>query len=166
MSAVLAIEHVSFAGDAYPESLFRLYAADRRTLFLVACAAGRIVGYIIARVDRWGAELVSIAVGPAWRNQGVGRALLTAAIRRVLRRKAKSIRLMVHVNNIRAAEFYRRYGFRSIGRVRDYYEDGGTAIRMRLALVPGTTRRARPLRSGALVQQPGVQPPADRQNST
>ena len=161
MSAILAIEHVSFAGDAYPESLFRLYAADRRTLFLVASAAGRVVGYIIARVDRWGAEIVSIAVGPAWRNQGVGRALLTAAVRRMVRRNAKSIRLMVHVNNIGAAQFYRHHGFRSVGRVPDYYEDGGTAVRMRLPLVPRTTRRAPSPRSRNLVQEP-----ADRPNST
>ena len=75
MTAVLAIEGASFATDAYPESLFRLYAADRRTLFLIAETAGQKVGYIIARVDRWGAEIVSIAVQPSVRNRGIGSAL-------------------------------------------------------------------------------------------
>jgi ribosomal-protein-alanine acetyltransferase len=134
MDSILAIEHVSFVRDAYPESLFRLYAADRRSLFLVAETVDGVVGYIIARVDRWGAEIVSIAVHPSFRNRGIGRTLLGAAVRRMLRRKAQSIRLMVHVNNASAAAFYRRQGFRSVGRVVDYYEDGGTAIRMRLPL--------------------------------
>jgi ribosomal protein S18 acetylase RimI-like enzyme len=144
MNAVLAIEHVSFARDAYPESLFRLYAADRRSLFLVAHTgdgpalqtAEGVVGYIIARMDRWGAEIVSLAVDPKSRNRGVGRTLLNAAVRRMRRKHAQSIRLMVHVNNANAASFYRRQGFRPVGRVTDYYEDGGTAIRMRLQLGP------------------------------
>jgi len=134
MGAILAIEQVSFAGDAYPESLFRLYAADRRTLFLIAISGDATVGYIIARIDRWGAEIVSLAVRPASRQRGIGRTLLNAAVRRMLRRNAQSIRLMVHVDNRNAAAFYRRQGFRSVGRVTDYYEDGGTAIRMRLPL--------------------------------
>jgi ribosomal-protein-alanine N-acetyltransferase len=136
MSAVLAIERVSFPRHAYPESLFRLYAADRRSLFLVAETAGVQVGYIIARIDRWGAEIVSLAVHPSSRNRGIGRSLLTAAVRRMLRRNARSIRLMVHVNNSSAASFYRSQGFRSVARVPDYYEDGATGIRMRLQLAP------------------------------
>ena len=158
MGAILAIEQASFAGDAYPASLFRLYAADRRTLFLVAETSSGVVGYVIARLDRWGAEIVSLAVHPSERNRGIGRVLLSAAVRRMLRRNAKSIRLMVHVNNETAAKFYRNQGFRPIGRVRDYYEDGGTAIRMRLqqALRAASQRGKMPRKSIA------VHPPANR----
>ena len=136
MDVILAIEQASFDGEAYPESLFRLYAADMRTLFLLASTGDGVKGYIIARQDRWGAEIVSLAVHPAARRLGIGRALLAAAVRRMRRRKARSIRLMVHIDNPGAAEFYRRQGFRSIGRISEYYEDGGTAIRMRLSLTP------------------------------
>jgi ribosomal-protein-alanine N-acetyltransferase len=108
-----------------------------------------VVGYIIARVDRWGAEIVSIAVHPSARHRGIGRRLLTAAVRRMLRRNAQSIRLMVNINNTSAAAFYRQQGFRSVGRVRDYYEDGSTAIRMRLPL--SSTARTQ-----AKVTQPGL----------
>jgi ribosomal-protein-alanine N-acetyltransferase len=134
MAAILAIERASFGADAYPESLFRLYDADQRTLFLVAEAGKQIKGYIIARCDRWGAEIVSLAVHPAARKRGVGRTLLTAAVNRMRRRNAHSIRLMVHVKNTQAALFYHGLGFRKTARVVDYYEDGGMGIRMRLAL--------------------------------
>jgi [ribosomal protein S18]-alanine N-acetyltransferase len=134
MSAIVAIERASFGGDAYPESLFRLYAADRRSMFLVAETPDGAVGYIIIRVDRWGAEIVSFAVHPSARKRGIGRTLLLAGMRHMAKENARSIRLMVHVNNVSAASFYRRQGFRSIGRVPEYYEDGGTAIRMRLQL--------------------------------
>lgn len=155
MSAILAIEQASFAGDSYPESLFRLYAADRRTLFLVAETADGVVGYIIARLDRWGAEIVSLAVHPTARKRGIGRVLLTAAIRRMLRRNARSIRLMVHIDNLTAAKFYRHQGFRPIGRVRDYYEDGGTAIRMRLQQGSlANSARSRMLRKRVVVRPP------------
>ena len=143
MGAILAIELASFGGDAYPESLFRLYAADRRTLFLVAETGEQVKGYIIARRDRWGAEIVSLAVHPSSRRRGIGRTLLAAAVGRMRRRKAQSIRLMVHVNNTRAARFYRGFGFRSTARVPEYYEDGGTAVRMRLRLTRAGTRKPR-----------------------
>ena len=128
----MAIEKASFAADAYPESLFRLYAADPHTFFLTAQAGRRIRGYVIARQDRWGAEIVSLAVHPAARHRGIGKTLLMAAVGRMRRRKVQSIRLMVHVKNTQAALFCHRLGFRSTGRVPGYYEDGGTGIRMRL----------------------------------
>jgi len=140
MSAILAIEQASFPHDAYPESLFRLYAADPHTLFQVAETMDGLVGYIIVRMDRWGAEIVSLAVDPGSRNLGIGGALLGAAVRRMARQNARSIRLMVHANNTRAWEFYRKQGFRSVGRVSGYYDDGGTAIRMRLLLNTTPTR--------------------------
>jgi ribosomal-protein-alanine N-acetyltransferase len=129
----VAIEKTSFGPDAYPDSLFRLYAADPRSWFIVAKRA-RIVGYIIGRLDRWGAEIVSVAVLPECRGQGIGRALLQAIERRAGRRGASSIRLMVRTDNLAALSFYRRQGFRSVGRIRDYYEDGACAMRMRLSL--------------------------------
>ena len=134
MNSIIAIERASFGADAYPESLFRLYSADPRSLFLVAETGGHIKGYVIARRDRWGAEIVSLAVHPSSRKRGIGRALLKAAVGRMRRRHAHSIRLMVHVKNTGASLFYRGLGFRTAGRVPGYYEDGGTAIRMRLAL--------------------------------
>jgi ribosomal-protein-alanine N-acetyltransferase len=132
LADVMAIEHASFGDDAYPPSLFRLYAADPDSLFLVARTAAGLVGYIIARADRWGAEIVSLAVMPSSRNRGIGRRLMTAAVRRMLRRNAQSVRLMVRHNNSVAAAFYRRQGFRPVSRVAGYYEDGAAAIRMRL----------------------------------
>ena len=137
MPAVLAIERASFAGDAYPESLFRLHAADPSTLFLLA-RTDHIAGYIIARRDRWGAEIVSLAVHPRARHQGIARRLLSSAIARMLRQNAPSIRLMVRDDNHTAAGFYRRQGFRVVGRVPGYYEDGANGIRMRLVPSPLT----------------------------
>jgi ribosomal-protein-alanine N-acetyltransferase len=135
MPAILSIERASFGSDAYPESLFRLYAADPRSFFLTAVTeAGSVIGYIIARVDRWGAEIISLAVLAEWRKQGIGEALLRGAIRRARRRDATSVRLMVRIDNLNAVRFYRSQGFRSIGRIADYYEDGTTAMRMRLPL--------------------------------
>jgi ribosomal-protein-alanine acetyltransferase len=132
MRGVLAIERASFPGYAYPESLFRLYAADPRSLFVVAEAGRRIKGYIIVRRDRWGAEIVSLAVDPGARRRGIGKTLLMTLVARMRRRKVHSIRLMVHAKNCQAATFYRAQGFRKTGSVPDYYEDGGTGIRMRL----------------------------------
>lgn len=134
LSSILTIEQASFGLDAYPKELFWEYALDPDCFFLVAKVGRSHAGYAIARSDRHGGELISLAVRPRNRRQGVGKTLLSAVIRRFRRAGAAALRLMVHVNNPGAAIFYRQFGFRTTGRVENYYEDGGTAIRMRLAL--------------------------------
>lgn len=132
MPSILSIERASFPAFAYPESLFRLYAADPRSHFVVAESGRQIKGYIIVRRDRWGAEIVSLAVHPSAQHRGIGRTLMLSALSTMRRRRVRSIRLMVHAANSGAVQFYRNFGFRNTGRVPDYYEDGGTAVRMRL----------------------------------
>lgn len=146
MQEILRIERASFGLEAYSEEIFLAYAGDPGSVFLVAhvtAAAGNsiVAGYTIAIRDRYGPELISLAVRPQNRRQGIGKRLLGAVIRRYKREGAASLRLMVHVKNEIAATFYRNYGFRRTGRIANYYEDGGAAIRMRLALQPEARAR-------------------------
>jgi ribosomal-protein-alanine N-acetyltransferase len=70
------------------------------------------------------AELISVAVDPAWIGKGAASALMDSTLRRLRRRGASRLRLMVKVTNRRALEFYQKYGFRKLRRVTCYYEDG------------------------------------------
>jgi ribosomal-protein-alanine N-acetyltransferase len=76
------------------------------------------------------AELVSVAVDPEARHSGAASALLESTLRRLGRRGAARLNLVVRINNLWALAFYEKYGFRRVRVVRGYYEDGGDGIAM------------------------------------
>ena len=84
------------------------------------------------------AELLTMAVLPTARRQGLGRQLLRELIARASAYRAAAIWLEVRVSNLAAIGLYREAGFVEIGRRNAYYEtvegheDG---IMMRLAPV-------------------------------
>jgi len=131
LDAILKIEHACFGKDAYDRNLFAEYAHMCGGLFLVAERLGRICGYMLACVGSKGgshrAELVSVAVDPGTRGQGVASALMDSTLRCLRRRRAKCFWLMVKVTNRRALAFYKKYDFKPRRIARRYYEDGKDA---------------------------------------
>ena len=128
LARILQIEAASFGADAYDRNLFAEYARHCGSLFLVAERGTKICAYSIAAISpgRLGgrAELVSVAVDPAARGKGAASALMDSTLRRLRRRQIARFALMVKVTNQPALEFYKKYGFRKLRRVRAYYEDG------------------------------------------
>ncbi len=131
---ILKIEASSFGHDAWPAELFREYARASPRLFLVALVGRKIAGYSIACIGRNAAELASIAVLPEYRGLGIASELLTATLRKVRRRGATAVWLMVRPDNAAAIRLYRKFGFVRTSRVRRYYEDGSAGSRMRVRL--------------------------------
>lgn len=103
-------------------------------LFLVCKVGRRIAGYIITVKVRGGAELVSIAVDPQQRRQGVGQAMLDASRAELRARGVKHWWLMVRTTNEGAIAFYERYGFARTRLVKRYYGAGQDGYRMRIAV--------------------------------
>ncbi|NES15708.1 MULTISPECIES: GNAT family N-acetyltransferase [Micromonospora] len=71
---------------AIVDTLAARAAADRPVLRLGAVRAGELIGVLVGSVSRWDSRLWHVdllAVAPAERRQGVGRALLTEAERRL-----------------------------------------------------------------------------------
>lgn len=131
---ILEIEKAAFPDDAYERELFVELHKKCGDLFLVAKESGRISGYIVTCVFRGIAEIVSIAVDPSSRNQGLGKALMRRTLRKLRSKGIRTVSLMVRSTNATGIGFYGRFGFRRVRRVANYYEDGGEGIRMRLRL--------------------------------
>jgi [ribosomal protein S18]-alanine N-acetyltransferase len=130
LDGILEVERACFGGDAYDRKLFAEYSRGCGNLFLVAESAGRICGYSLTCARGGRAELVSIAVDPAARRDGVASALLCSTLRRLRRRKVERLSLMVRVTNVAARRFYEKFEFTKVRIVRGYYEDGADACRM------------------------------------
>ncbi len=79
------------------------------------------MGYVFARVAAGEAEVLNLAVHPAHRFRGVGRSLLEQMMRRAARRGASLLFLEVRESNTPAQNFYRKMGFKQVGRRSKYY---------------------------------------------
>jgi ribosomal-protein-alanine N-acetyltransferase len=132
INEVMRIERASFQ-EQYPQSLFMMFLENNPNTFLVAEYGGKVIGYVMGylRPDMEG-HIMSIAVDPAYRGNGIGSALLTEAIERLIREGARYIGLEVRVSNIGAIRLYERFGFRRVKRIIGYYSDGEDAYYMLL----------------------------------
>lgn len=91
-------------------------------------------GMLLARVAADQAEVLTLAVLPEQRQQGLGRTLLHAAMGEARRRGAANMTLEVAVNNVAARGLYDSAGFAQIGRRNRYYADGADALILRATL--------------------------------
>lgn len=93
-------------------------------------------GMLLARVTADEAEILTLAVEPRVRRQGVATALLTKALAEARSRGARSVLLEVSVSNAAARALYGRAGFVEVGHRQRYYADGADALILRVEL-PG-----------------------------
>jgi ribosomal-protein-alanine N-acetyltransferase len=96
------------------------------------------LGMVMCRAIGGEAEVLTLAVAPWTRRQGVALALMTAAIDRARAADANEMFLEVDVDNIPAIRLYERLGFTRAGLRKAYYDRGAKgradALVMRLDL--------------------------------
>ena len=91
-------------------------------------------GMILARAIMDEAEILTLAVLPDARRQGLGRDLLCAAMRRAAETDARTMFLEVAEANGAARRLYTSLGFTEVGRRKRYYANGDDALAMRVSL--------------------------------
>jgi len=109
--------------------------------FIVAEAAGEIVGYIMCRIESalpdfrlFGitkrGHVISVAVLPEYQRKGIGDALMHEAMLGMRQYKAKECYLEVRVSNTPAINLYKKLGFETSRTIHGYYADGEDAVIM------------------------------------
>jgi ribosomal-protein-alanine N-acetyltransferase len=140
---VIAIERRAFP-TPWSLAMFVLELSKPSGVCLAAVAADtrRVTGFLIcARYDQvW--HLMNVAVDPAARRRGIGRALLEEMFERAGR--DHQFTLEVRTSNAPAIALYEQLGFRSAGTRPRYYLDTGedAVIMWRTADTPSTSGAA------------------------
>lgn len=88
---------------------------------LVYEEAGEVAGFLVYACVVDEGTIGNIAVDPARRGKGIGRALLLAAIEAMRREGMRKCLLEVRESNVGARGLYDALGFRTDGRRRGYY---------------------------------------------
>jgi len=122
-----ALQHLHQATfwQGWDEETFRTFLRDETVSCLVARPIGmpeNITGFILVRQVADEAEIITLAVARQNRRQGVGYALLDAALRYFYHQRVQKLFLEVEEKNHGALSLYRRFGFEEMGRRRGYYQ--------------------------------------------
>jgi ribosomal-protein-alanine N-acetyltransferase len=120
---VATIERAAFT-DPWPRSAFVELLAEPHVRCLGTDGEdGRLAGYGIFAVAADQAEILNLAVEPASRRRGLGRALLEAMLEAMRREGVTAVHLEVRESNRAAIRLYSLAGFRSVSIRRSYYRN-------------------------------------------
>ncbi len=138
LNALVAVEERCFSSDRFSRRQFRYLITRAQGRLLVDERRSKLIGYVLVLFRRGTslARLYSIAVDPRARGKGAGRDLLEAAEKAAVEADCAYLRLEVRPDNAESIRLYRSAGFRKLGELSDYYEDGMGALRYEKALAP------------------------------
>lgn len=116
--STLAIE-AEYVQDRWRERALRGSRAPDSSTWVAATEGGRLVGMLVTSVIEGSVHLFAMWVDPAFRQKGVGGALLDRALTWVSEdHRGRRILLEVNPRQVHAMRLYESRGFRSTGVVR------------------------------------------------
>jgi ribosomal-protein-alanine N-acetyltransferase len=128
-------------GRTYDNSLKMLSHPSREVY--VAIVAGEVVGFIVLIMSgAFVGFIQTVAVKPEWRNKGIGSQLLKFA-EDLIFSQAPNVFMCVSSFNRKAQKLYKRLGYETIGKLKDYIVPGHSEILLRKAIAPITKFRER-----------------------
>jgi ribosomal-protein-alanine acetyltransferase len=129
---VVAIEQQCFGADAWSAQAFwdELGGVPHAKHYVVALAAGAVIGYAGLQFIAPDSEILTVAVRPESRGEGIGRLLVGNLEAAALAHKCATVHLEVEDSNAAARGMYASMGYREIGLRRGYYGAGRDAVLM------------------------------------
>jgi len=124
LEQVLAIEREAFTAP-WSRASFRYELGNPRAGNRVVRRGAEVLGYVCVWAIAGELKINNVAVRADVRGNGLGAALLEAAIEFGRARGCFEATLEVRPSNRAAAALYRRFGFRAVGRRKAYYQETG-----------------------------------------
>jgi len=134
---LLDVEAASFEDDRISRRQYRhLISRGNASVRLAVAPDGEIVGSVVVLFSRSTAtaRIYSVAVAPARRGQGVGRALVEAAEAEAWANERAWLRSEIRRDNEASIRLFESMGYRRFGEYADYYSDHMGALRYEKAI--------------------------------
>ena len=118
---IAALEAACFS-DPWPESILQKELENPLSLWLCAMDGDTIAGYVGSQTVLGEADMMNLAVSPAYRRQGVAGTLISALTARAEELGLAFVTLEVRAGNEPAKALYAKHGFVPVGRRKNYYD--------------------------------------------
>ena len=124
LDEVLKVEEQAYGEHHWSkESFFNELNNQLAKYYCAFNEQGELVGYCGCWQIMEEAHITNVAVSPNFRRQNIGEALLIAIIKSCYKEMVKYLTLEVRVSNEPAIKLYEKYGFKSLGVRKGYYQD-------------------------------------------
>lgn len=124
VEGIIAIEEATYGEHHWSADSF--YSELTNNLAKYSCAfsqTNELLGYAGCWLIMDEAHITNIAVAPEHRRKKIGEALLKQIIEECLKNGIKYITLEVRAGNTTAIALYEKYGFKSLGLRKKYYQN-------------------------------------------
>ncbi len=125
IDSIIIIEEKSYGEHHWSKESFFNELSNELARYYSAFddSSGRLIGYAGSWQILEEAHITNIAVDPDYRRCHVGEALLFNIIKNCMDNGVKYITLEVRVSNTPAINLYEKYGFKSLGTRKGYYQN-------------------------------------------
>lgn len=121
--------------EHYNPSLFNYLYETFPNGFWVCEINHKIIGFIVGvKLNNEIAKILMISVSNLYQNRRIGSKLLTTFLSEIILHNVKKVELEVKKTNLKAINFYKRFGFEIVEIIKEFYENKDDAIIMRLVL--------------------------------
>ena len=120
---ILAVEELCYGEHHWSYESFVSEINNNISSYYCAVIDGKCIGYmgIWKIVDE--AHVTNLSVHPDFQNQKIAHRLLLNSIEECYKNKIKFITLEVRASNEKAIHLYEKFGFKSLGLRKKYYQD-------------------------------------------
>lgn len=116
--------------DFWNFKIFKEELANNNSMYLVLRYENEIVSFGGIKIILDEADIMNIVTKKDKRNQGFAKFLLNELITIAEEQNCKTITLEVDENNLPAINLYKDFEFKEVGKRKNYYKNGNTAILM------------------------------------
>ncbi len=120
VAQIAALEKECFS-DPWSEASIASELSNEWSLWLVDEEDGQVVAYVGSQSAPPDTDIMNVAVAPAYRRQGRGKALMLAMMDALRKLEREQLFLEVRESNVPALALYERLGFVQVGKRPKYY---------------------------------------------